>query len=123
MARTRVTVVGLGRLRRELGDLDDEIRDAALKAIEEGARAVQDEARDQIRVRTGAARAGLKVFERESDLFADVGWRDPDLYYVKFLEFGTSSITADPVLTRAAEAERRRFPGRVSDEVRREIGR
>lgn len=122
MARTSVTVIGLGRLRRRLEELDDEIRDGALKAVEESARAVQGEARDQIRVRTGAAREGLKVFERESALSADVGWRDPDLYYVKFLEFGTSSITADPVLTRAAEVERSRFPGRVSEEVRREIG-
>jgi HK97 gp10 family phage protein len=123
VARTHVTVIGLGQLRRELGDLDDEIHAAALKAVEESARAVQSEARDQIRVRTGRARRELKVRVRAADLFADVGWSDPDVYYVKFLEYGTSSITADPVLTRAAEAERRRFPGRVTQEVRREVGR
>lgn len=122
MARTSVTVVGLGRLRRELRELDGEIRAGAMAAVKESARAVQSEGRDTIRVRTGAARAGLKVYERPSALSADVGWRDPDLYYVKFLEFGTSSISADPVLTRAAEVERRRFPGRVTEEVRREIG-
>lgn len=123
MARTHVTVIGLGDLRRELRELDDEIERAALDAVEESARAVQAEVRDTIRVRTGRARDELKVRVRASDLFADVGWSDPDVYYVKFLEHGTSSITAIPVLTMAAEGERRRFPGRVTQEVRQAVGR
>lgn len=123
MARTYVSVIGLGNLRRELRELDDEIQRGALRAVEESARAVQSEGRDTIRVRTGRARDKLKVRVREADLFADVGWSDPDVYYVKFLEYGTSSITAIPVLTMAAEKERRRFPDRVTQEVRQVIGR
>lgn len=122
MARTHVSVIGLGNLRRELRELDDEIQRGALKAVEESARAVQSEGRDTIRVRTGRARNELKVRVREADLFADVGWSDPDVYYVKFLEYGTEKIEAIPVLTMAAESERRRFPDRVARHVRREAG-
>lgn len=121
MARTHVTVVGLGRLRRRLADLDDEIHTGAANAVTEAAEAVRDEARDAVRVDTGALRRGLKAFVDEGALSADVGWRDPDLYYAQYQEFGTSSISANPALTAAAEAERGRFPGRVTEDVRREI--
>lgn len=122
MARTHVTVIGLGRLRRELSELDDEIHAGAANAVTEAAAAVRDEARDAVRVDTGALRRGLKAFVREAALSADVGWRDPALYYARYQEFGTSKITAHPVLTAAAEAERSRFPGRVTEDVRRELG-
>lgn len=118
----RVTIVGWDRLVRQLNELPDEIRGGALKAVEDGARDVQNEARDAVRVRTGAMRRGLKARVRPDLLRADVGWTDPDLYYAKFQEFGTSSITANPALTVAAEAERRRFPRRISAEVRAAIG-
>lgn len=121
MGRSHVTVVGLGRLRRRLADLDEEIKEGAANAVAEAADAVRDQARDAVRVDTGALRAGLKTYVRPAQLSADVGWRDPDLYYAKFQEFGTSSITANPVLTAAAEAERTRFPDRVTQQVRREI--
>lgn len=120
MAR-HVTIIGLRDLQRRLGELDEEIHDGAARAVEEAAEAVRDEARDQVRVDTGAMRLGLKAYVDDSDLSADVGWRDPDLYYAKFQEFGTSSITANPALTAAAEAERRRFPARVTARVRGEI--
>lgn len=122
MARTRVTVIGLGRLQRELGQLGDRIHEGAAEAVQEAAEAVRDEARDAVRVDTGALRRGLKAFVRESDLEADIGWRDPDLYYARYQEFGTSKISANPALTAAGEAERTRFPDRVAEDVRREIG-
>src|SRR5690606_41370713 len=114
MARTHVSVIGLGNLRRELRELDDEIQRGALRAVEESARAVQSEGRDTIRVRTGRARDKLKVRVRASGLSADVGWSDPGVCYVKFLEYGTGKMEAIPVLTLAAEEERMRVPGRVA---------
>jgi len=122
MAR-RVTIEGWGRLKQRFHELPEEIRRGALNAVEDAARAVQSEARDMVRVRTGALRNGLKVRVNERWLRADVGWTDPELYYAKFQEFGTSKITANPALTTAGEAERRRFPGRISEDVRREIER
>ena len=121
MAET-VTIEGLERLRDRLEELGEQIRAAAEKAIRDAADAVRDDAREQVRVDTGKMRNGLKAYVRKSDLTAEVGWRDPKLYYAKFQEFGTTRISANPALTAAAEAERRRLPGRVSEDVRRAIG-
>lgn len=119
----RVTIVGWDRLVRRLNELPEEIRRGSVDAVREAADAVRDEARDAVRVKTGAMRAGLEARVREDLLRADVGWTDPDLYYAKFQEFGTSRITANPALTAAAEAERARFPRRITEQVRAEIER
>jgi HK97 gp10 family phage protein len=118
-----VTIEGLDDLRRRLGELGEEIRRAAEKAVSDAADAVRDDTREQVRVDTGALRNGVKVYLRKADLSAEVGWRDPDLYYATFQEFGTSRIPANPALTAAAEAERSRFPKRVTADVRKAIGR
>lgn len=119
----RVTIVGWDRLVRRLNELPDEIRRGAVDAVRDAANQVRDEGRDAVRVKTGAMRAGLEARVREDLLRADVGWTDPDLYYAKFQEFGTSRITANPALTAAAEAERVRFPRRLTDQIRAEIER
>lgn len=118
----QVEIEGLEELRRRLGELGKEIRQAAEHAVAEAADAVRDDAREQVRVDTGALRNGVKVFLHRADLSAEVGWRDPDLHYATFQEFGTSRIPANPALTAAAEAERRRFPKRVTADVRKAIG-
>lgn len=117
-----VVIEGLPELRRRLEELGEEIRKGAVKAIRDAADAVRDDAREQVRVDTGALKRGLKTYVRPAKLEADVGWRDPQLYYAKFQEFGTTRIPANPALTAAAEAERRRLPGRISEDVRRAIG-
>lgn len=122
MAET-VTIEGLNELRARLEELGEQIREAAGKAIEEAAEAVRDDAREQVRVDTGKLKRGLKTYVKKSDLTAEVGWRDPKLYYAKFQEFGTTRIPANPALTAAAEAERRRLPDRIGEDVRRAIER
>lgn len=119
----QVTIEGLAELRQRLDELGEQIRQGAEKAIEESAEAVRDDAQQQVRVDTGALKRGLKAYVRKAKLEADVGWRDPELYYAKYQEFGTTRIPANPALTAAAEAERRRLPGRVTEDVRRAIGR
>lgn len=122
MAET-VTIEGLDELRRRLEEVGEQIREAAGKAIEDAANAVRDDGREQVRVDTGKMRNGLKAFVKKADLTAEVGWRDPDLYYATFQEFGTTRIPANPALTAAAEAERRRLPDRIGEDVRRALGR
>lgn len=119
----QVTIEGLAELRQRLDELGEQIRQGAEKAIKESAEAVRDDAQQQVRVDTGALKRGLKTYVRKAKLEADVGWRDPELYYAKFQEFGTTRISPNPALTAAAEAERRRLPGRVTEDVRRAIGR
>ncbi|MEV4672167.1 HK97-gp10 family putative phage morphogenesis protein [Actinomadura sp. NPDC049382] len=119
----RVTIEGLDELHRRLEEVGEQIREAAGKAIKDSAEAVRDDAREQVRVDTGRMKRGLKAFVKKADLSAEVGWRDPDLYYAKFHEFGTTRIPANPALTAAAEAERSRLPDRITEDVRRAIGR
>lgn len=119
MARTTITIHGMNRLRRDLARVPPAIRKGARDAVQEGAESVRDQIRAEIRVDTGRLKRDVDIKAR--GLNADVGWfRDED-YYAKFLEFGTEDITADPVVTRAGEVERTRFPDRVSDEVRRAL--
>jgi len=121
-SRQTVTIDGLQELRRRLREVPDEVKDGARDAINEGAEAIRRDVERNVRVDTGRAREAVRVFSGWAfGLAADVGWKDPDVYYMKFNEFGTESIAADPVLTRAAEEERHRFPGRVGDSVRREL--
>lgn len=122
MARN-VSVEGLDRLARRLNELGEQIRAAALKAVEDAAEAVRDDTRDSVRVDTGRLRNGVEVRIDRENLSAEVGWFDKDLYYAAFQEHGTTRIPANPALTAAAEAERGRFPGRLGEDVRREIGR
>lgn len=123
MARATVTILGLKNLRRQLAELPDEMQTGARRAVRDSADEIRDEVRDSIRVDTGRLRAGTRTrLVGADDLTADVGWFDKDLYYAQFLEFGTSSIRADPVLTRAGEAQRLRFPARVRVEVVEAIG-
>lgn len=119
---TRVTIIGQRQMRRRFAELEDQIDRGAKRAVEEAAEQVRTEVRSTVRVDTTALKRGVGVFLSRSGLRADVGWRDRKLYYAKFLEFGTNRVRADPVLTRAGEAERRRLPGRVTREVRQEIG-
>jgi len=121
-SRQTVTVDGLAELRRRLAEVPEEVADAAREAVDEGAEAIREEVERTVRVNTGRARNTIRVRHvGTTGLSADVGWFDPDLYYMRFNEFGTEKITADPVLTRAAEAERVRFPRRVGEEIRREL--
>lgn len=123
MARGTVTIEGLDRLRLRLHDVPADVADGARRAVRDGAEAVRDQVERTIRVDTGRARREVKVRHvGTGGLSADVGWFNPDMYYVKFLEHGTSSIAADPVLQTATEAERVRFAGRVSADVREALG-
>lgn len=120
--RVTVSVEGLERLRAKLSEVPPHIRDGAGKAVEDGAEAVRDQVRATVGVHSGRLKRTVKVREiGTAGLSSDVGWFGREEYYAKFVEFGTSSIRANPVLTTAAEEERTRFDRRVRDEVQEEL--
>lgn len=101
-----------------LAMLPRKIADAASAAVKESGEAVRERVVRTVRVHTGRARDAIRVrLTGSRGLTADVGWFDRDTYYMQFNEFGTSSIAADPVLTRAAEEERGEFPRRVHKHI------
>lgn len=122
MSRQTVRIEGLARLRRQMEEVMPAVHAGARAAVEESGDAVRVQVARTVRVRTGRLRRGIRVRDVGAhSMTVEVGWFGRDEYYAKFVEFGTSSITADPVLTRAAEEERTRFPQRVTREIRERL--
>ncbi|GGQ07773.1 HK97 gp10 family phage protein [Actinomadura coerulea] len=108
----------LRRISRRLDEVPERIKQGAHAAVEESGEAVRSATERTVGVHSGRLkrRVRMKLLGRMG-LTADVGWFDSDTYYARFPELGTSSITANPVLTRAAEAERPVFPRRVQRHI------
>ncbi|WP_086809811.1 HK97-gp10 family putative phage morphogenesis protein [Streptomyces reticuliscabiei] len=119
--RSPVRITGLDRLRKRLADLPDEVEAALVKAVKESAEAVRDEVRRTAPVATGNLRESVDIRYREGGLVADVGWFDQADSYATYVEYGTRGRPAQPSLRPAFEAERRRYPTRLSDEVRKAL--
>lgn len=126
MARVRIAVYGMKRLQRDLDKLPPAIAEGAQEAVDDTAEAVRQDAADNVRYYPGHNRSPDHLrntvrTRKIAPLSTDVGWFDEDSHYATFLEHGTSSIEADPVLTRAAEAERAEFVKRLRAAVRKKV--
>ncbi|MEU6952071.1 HK97-gp10 family putative phage morphogenesis protein [Streptomyces sp. NPDC045714] len=121
MARSGITVEiqGAARLRARLEDLDEAIVQALQKAVKEAAEAVQSDTRRDVAKDTGNLARKVDVKLTDDGLTANVGWHDAEDFYAHFLEAGTRRAPAQPALGPALEAERARYRGRLTEEVRR----
>jgi HK97 gp10 family phage protein len=121
MARSTYTikVTNSTKLKRQLKELPEELRTGIRKAVRSSAAAVRADARKRVRVDTGDLRRSIRYKTDRDGLGAVVKVHE---YYGHFIEFGTSSIPAEPFLRPAAEAERKQFPSRISDDVRKALG-
>lgn len=120
MARITVRVDSreMKALHRQLDHVPAAVTEGAQEAVKESGEAVREQVERNVRVHTGRLKNRIRVrFVGSLGLTADVGWFDKDTYYAQFQEFGTSKITADPVLTRAGEEEKREFPKRLQKNV------
>jgi HK97 gp10 family phage protein len=126
MARSRVRVTGLPRLKQRLQGLPDEIRDSVVEAVKEAAEAVRDDVKRNVPVDTRGGdshhlKDAVDIRFREGGLVADVGWFGPENSYATYVEFGTRRRPAQPSLYPALERERGRFAARLTEEVRRAL--
>ncbi|MFJ2701885.1 HK97-gp10 family putative phage morphogenesis protein [Streptomyces sp. NPDC087428] len=121
MARSGMTVEiqGLARLRQQLEDIDDEILQAIKKAVKESAEAVKADTARDVPKASGNLQRKIDAKYQNDGFNATVGWHDPDDYYARYLEAGTRRRPARPSLGPALEAERHRYRGRLTEEVRR----
>ncbi|MGW1127457.1 HK97-gp10 family putative phage morphogenesis protein [Streptomyces sp. NPDC002526] len=121
MARSGMTVEiqGIARLREQLADIDEEILNAIKKAVRESAEAIQAETALTVAKDTGNLARKVETKYEDDGFTAKVGWHDPEEYYARFLEVGTRRTPARPALLPALEAERHRYRGRLTEEVRR----
>lgn len=119
MAKVKVT----GRagvqdaLDRVVATVDAESREV----VRESAQAIIDGTRQRVAYDKGNLYRDVDADYAADGLSADVGWSDPDDYYVDFVEHGTSSQPAQPALGPAAEEEKRELPRRVARRVGRRL--
>lgn len=102
------------KLRAALESLPDDMRKGVRKAVRESALSVRKDARRTVAVLTKALRKSIKFKVAKDGLSATVM---PTEYYGTFVEHGTESMEAQPFMRPAAEAERPRFPKRISKDV------
>lgn len=121
MARSGMTVeiLGVARLRQQLEDIDDEILEAIKKVVKESAEAVKSDTARDVAKNTGNLQEKVDAKYQNDGFNATVGWHDAEDYYSRFLEAGTRRRPARPALGPALEAERHRYRGRLTEEVRR----
>ena len=116
--RIRINDRDLNRISARFAELPAQITEGAQNAVDESGEAIREEVERDVRVNTGRLKNRIRVRKIGAlGLTADVGWFDRDTYYAQFLEFGTEKIDADPVLTRASEEERGRFPERLQRNI------
>lgn len=115
MARD-LEIKGLPQLRAALEARATRMQAAAEKAVEAEVDAVQADAARNAPIDTGALRAGIDGSAR-----GRFGQVRTSARHSSFVEFGTSSMAAQPYMAPAAEASRRRFTGRVALGIRRAV--
>jgi HK97 gp10 family phage protein len=114
----RVESRTLQRVHKRLDLLPDRITEGSKEAVQESGEAIREQVERTVRVNTGRLKERIRVrLVGTKGLTADVGWFDKDTYYAQYQEFGTSKITADPVLTRAGVEEEARFPKRLREHI------
>lgn len=103
------------RLREKLKALPEDMRKSYKKSLREAVMAVRRDARELVPERTKELRRSIRFKVAKDGLSAIVR---PTAYYGGFVEHGTESMEAQPYMRPAAEAERKRFPGRISADLR-----
>lgn len=116
-----VHIQGLDELRRRLGDLPEEIKEALRKAVKDAALEVKNDTLRQVPIRSGNLLNSVDIRYEDGGMKAKVGWFDQKDYYANYVEFGTRRTRAQPSLGPASELERRRYVERITEAVRRHL--
>lgn len=117
MAKIPVQVEGLKELQKQLENLDEQAREGAADAVDESAEALAQGMRNRVPIDEGTLLADIDTQVDRAALTATVGPLSDDSYYAFFVEFGTSSMGAQPFATPAVEEEMPRLAGRIAERV------
>ena len=119
MPRYVIKVTNSTKVKRQIKELPDHMRDGLRLAVKASAKQLKADARKRAPVESGDLRRSIRYRVDKDGLGATVIVGE---YYGRFVEFGTSSMEAQPYLRPAAALERARFRNRISDEVRQALG-
>lgn len=119
MPKYSIKVAGSSKLKNQLKQLPEDLRAGLKLAVKASAAAIKADAKKRAPVESGNLKKSIRYRVDPDGLGATVR---VDEFYGRFVEYGTTSQDPQPFMTPAAEAERTRFPGRISDDVRKAIG-
>lgn len=103
MAKTTSALDGFEATRRAFAKAPEAVQSAAADVIAKSSFAVAQRMRSLVRVRTGRLKS--QIVSSSSGLNGRVGFASKDVFYWRFVEFGTVRVPARPFVRPAAEAE------------------
>jgi len=110
----------MSELVKKLAKLPKVIDAAGARAVKEETHEVANDMRRGAPVKTGALREGIQA---EFDAKTITGRAASTARHTPFVVHGTSDTPANDFMTPAAERSRRRFPKRVRQVVKEELGK
>lgn len=120
MSTQSVKIIGEKQLKVKLARLPGRVDAAARRAVRQEVSDVANDMREHAPVKTGELKAGI---QEEFDSKAISGAAVSTAEHSKYVVHGTSDTPAQDFMTPAAVRSRRRFRGRLIDELNDEIGK
>ena len=118
-------VRGFDELEKKLSSLGEKGEEISDKALDKGAQILLQEAQKRARKRTGLLRSEIKIQRRQTNKgkkYVQVGISTGSkAFYAKFLEFGTSKMSAKPFLRPALESKRQQIQNEIIQEIEKNI--
>lgn len=115
-------LVGYRGVRNTIGRLPDAMRESSNEVMHQWADDVRETAESLAPVRTGTLKDSIGSFVKEHLGFARVGVLNPDAFYGRFVEFGTSDTQEQPFLRPAFHRHKRGVAKTYRKAVRRRLG-
>lgn len=120
MAHETVRIKGLDELTKKLKALPEVVERAGGRATKEETDEVANDMRRGAPVKTGKLRRGI---QSEYDPATITGRAVSTARHTPFVVHGTSDTPANDFMTPAAERSRRRYPKRVTEAIRADLGK
>lgn len=111
MARSMTTVHGIPQARAAIEDLGRRLHEAADEAAEAAAEEAAEQMRQDVAVDEGEALESIEVTKVGEGMYEVGPHSDHDV----FLEFGTTTMDAQPFVGPAGESQRTQFPKTAAD--------
>lgn len=118
--RQGVTIRGLEDLEKKLRKLPELVQSAGGRAVKAETEETRDDMKRGVPVDTGELRDSIQA---EYDSKTITGRAVATSKHAGFVEHGTDDTPAHPFAQPAAERARRRFPDRVRQEIKAELGK
>jgi HK97 gp10 family phage protein len=116
-----IQLEGMTELVRQLERLGAKAEQVKKDALQAGAEIIQKAASEKAPKDTGKLAKNIVISDINEDGTVDIG-PDPDRFYGRFLEFGTSKMAARPFLQPAFEENKDQVQQKMAQVIRRGLG-